>query len=920
MMNLASAVTKTKSRQRLASDPSTSAWVSASAGTGKTKALNDRTLRLLLGGTPPQQILCLTFTRAAAAEMANRLNQRLVSWAIVNEEQLVHDLKDLTGVSADKPTRERARCLLARVLDAPGGMRIQTIHSFCETLLGRFPLEANITPHFSVIDEQTAAELLDATIDELLSNFQTNDDLNFTKALKVVAFHTNDIGFRALIAELTADRTRIANLLADGGLQGAARCIRSTLSLTEADTPQSILASACADDAFDSKGLSQATTLMAKGAKTDIDRAISIKAWISKSPTDRILSFSEYSRAFLTIGSAPLTRLVTKSVLSNAFPTAQILQLEQNRLKLIKDKEKKALLSEATISLLTVGDALIEAYQNAKASRNFLDYDDLILKTRDMLRQPGAAAWVLYKLDGGIDHVLIDEAQDTNPDQWQVIQSLTEEFFAGAGARAQNRTVFAVGDTKQSIYSFQRADPDAFNQMQEYFGDRVKRSCSEWNHITLDTSFRSSAAILESVDLVFSQPSANDGVSAPQMQVKHYASRTDTGGMIEIWPLIEESQKSNISPWITPITQVNVESACTILANLVAEKIKELCSGNTLLSRTRVIRPRDIMVLVRRRSAFVTDLVRALKTSHVPVSGVDRLVLTEHIAVMDLISVGRFLLMPTDDLSLAEVLKSPLCGFDDDDLFMIAHDREGSLWQALCAREGHSPEFRTAKRMLECLLHDANEKPPYELYAELLSGGGGRRAFQSRLGEEVIDPLDEFLSQALSYQSSHAPSLQEFLDRIERGPITVRRDLEQDSIDAVRILTVHGAKGLEAPIVFLPDTVQIPKQTPRLLWSADQQCLLWAARKTWLDEIGGAWSKTAEENRDREYRRLLYVAMTRAADRLYVCGWIGNRALDRRSWYNLILEGIKDSAKAEPDAFLVDRKLAVKGSVLRLRD
>mgnify|MGYP001217964376 FL=1 len=570
-MNLASAVTKTKSRQRLASDPNTSAWVSASAGTGKTKALTDRTLRLLLGGTPPQQILCLTFTRAAAAEMANRLNQRLVSWAIVNEEQLVHDLKELTGVSADKPTQARARCLLARVLDAPGGMRIQTIHSFCETLLGRFPFEANITPHFSVIDEQTAAELLDTTIDELLSNFRTNDDLNFTKALEVVAFHTQDIVFRALIAELTTDRTRIANLLTDGGLQGAARRIRSTLSLTEADTPQSILASACANDAFDAKGLSKAAALMAKGAKTDINRATNIKTWISKSPTDRILSFSAYTRAFLTIGNIPLTRLVTKTILTNAFPTAQILQLEQNRLKLIRDKQKKALLSESSISLLTVGDALIKAYQNAKESRNFLDYDDLILKTRDMLRQPGAAAWVLYKLDGGIDHVLIDEAQDTNPDQWQVIQSLTEEFFAGAGARAQNRTVFAVGDTKQSIYSFQRADPDAFNQMQEYFGDRVKRSRSKWNQIKLDTSFRSSAAILETVDLVFSQPSANDGVLTPQTQVKHYTGRTDIGGMVEIWPLLKEKQKSSVSPWITPITQVNVESACTLLANLVAE-------------------------------------------------------------------------------------------------------------------------------------------------------------------------------------------------------------------------------------------------------------------------------------------------------------------------------------------------------------
>ena len=917
-MTLASILTESRKRQQLASNPAASAWVSASAGTGKTKVLTDRVLRLMLDGTPPQRILCLTFTRSAAAEMANRLNQRLVSWATINDEQLIHDVKTLTGTKIDGVQAERARRLLACVLDAPGGMRIQTIHSFCESLLGQFPLEANVIPHFSVMDEQAAVELLETTRDELLNHLQNNENSNLAKALGIVALHTQEAGFRDLITQLISDRARIAHLLADGGLQGAANQIRAALSLVETDTPTNIIATACTDDSFDLRSLNAASEAMEAGQKTDIERAIRIKSWVSKSPETRIVNFDDYCRAFLTTDNKALSRLVTKSVPDNTGCVLLTLQREQNRILTIRDRRKKSILSESTISLLTVGDALISAYQNKKNARNFLDYDDLILKSKDMLLRPGIPSWVLYKLDGGIDHILIDEAQDTNPDQWQIIQALSEEFFAGVGARKEKRTVFAVGDTKQSIYSFQRADPNSFDQMRKFFKDRVRGSCSEWNDIELDISFRSSGAVLEAVDLVFSNPAAQDGVVKPETSVKHYPARSEAAGLVEVWPLIETKRRHKKIPWEKPVNRTGGDSAHARLASLVAEKIKILCSEEILLSQDRPIRPGDIMVLVRRRNAFVGDLVRALKTNQIAVSGVDRLILTDHIAVMDLISLGRFLLMPDDDLSLAEVLKSPLCGLDDDDLFTIAHGRHGSLWQALHDHSDQRSEFTKAKTTLGRLLDQANEKPPYELYAELLSADGGRRAFQSRIGEEVLDPLDEFLTQALSYQSRHVPSLQGFLDWLERGRLIVRRDFEQRAADAVRILTVHGAKGLEAPIVFLPDTVQVPDQTPRLLWSTDQRCLLWAARKAWLDNIAGAWSKTAEERRDREYRRLLYVAMTRAEDRLYVCGWTGQKTLNQRSWYNLIHAGIKDRAKTEHDTFLATRKDTTKAAVLRL--
>ncbi|SVB98549.1 uncharacterized protein METZ01_LOCUS251403, partial [marine metagenome] len=443
----------------------------------------------------------------------------------------------------------RARRLLPCVLDAPGGMRIQTIHSFCESLLRKFPLESNVTPNFSVMDEQASVELLETARDELLNRLQNNQNSNLAKALGIVALHTQEAGFRDLITQLTSDRARIAHLLADGGLQGAANRVRATLSLAETDIPTNTIAIACTDDSFDLQGLKAASEAMAAGQKTDIERAIRIKSWITRSPKNRIVNFDSYCRAFLTTGNEALSRLVTKSVPDSTRHILLTLQREQDRILEIINRRNKSILAESTISLLTVGDALTNEYQNKKTLRNFLDYDDLILKSKDMLCRPGISSWVLYKLDGGIDHILIDEAQDTNPDQWQVIQSLSEEFFAGVGARKEKRTVFAVGDTKQSIYSFQRADPNAFDQMRKFFRDRVRGTYSEWNDIELDISFRSSGAILEAVDLVFSHPAARDGVVKPETSVKHYPARSEAAGLVEVWPLIETKQKIKKKTW-----------------------------------------------------------------------------------------------------------------------------------------------------------------------------------------------------------------------------------------------------------------------------------------------------------------------------------------------------------------------------------
>ena len=533
---------------------------------------------------------------------------------------------------------------------------------------------------------------------------------------------------------------------------------------------------------------------------------------------------------------------------------------------------------------------------------------------------------MLYKLDGGIDHILIDEAQDTNPEQWRVIETLAREFLAGEGARDATRTVFAVGDVKQSIFSFQGADPSAFERMREHFGAGVRAAHGRWDEVELGVSFRSTRAVLEAVDRVFAGADARLGVALDGRPIAHRAARDGAGGLVELWPPVEQRPTDAPAPWRPPIDRIPGDDVEARLARLVAARIQRMVrGGETLESRGRPIQARDIMVLVRRRGRFGEELVRALKERGVEVAGVDRMVLTEQMAVMDLIALGRFALMPDDDLMLATVLKGPLIGLGEDDLFALAHRREGRLWDALRRRAGEAPSFADAHARLSHVLARADATPPYEFYAHILGPGGGREKLVGRLGFDAEDPIAEFLDQALVFERSRAPSLEDFLHWLEAGAIEVKRDLEHERRDAVRLMTVHGAKGLQAPIVFLPDTMQVPAKTPRLLWADDstgsdgaEGPLLWPPSRAAEEQVCAAERGRLADRRDAEYRRLLYVAMTRAEDRLYVCGWSRMRAAPEGCWYNLIRRGLEGAAATEHDEFLARAEEIDAANVLRV--
>ncbi|RMD88250.1 MAG: double-strand break repair helicase AddA, partial [Alphaproteobacteria bacterium] len=796
--------------QARAAESGAHAWVSASAGTGKTHVLTARLLRLMLEGTPPGNILCLTFTRAAAAEMANRLRETLGRWTRLEDVALDADIHATCGLAADEAVRARARRLFAEVLELEDGMHIDTIHAFCQALLARFPLEAGLSPQFEVIDERQAADLLAEARDHVLV------DTANRRALALIAREVNEEDFAKLTVALIGARRPLGHLLRTySGAEGVAQAVQRALGLGADEDERKVIEEASAAAPIEELRR-LAAIFAAHGGKSEQEAVAALSAFLDTAEGERPTRWPDYARIFLKKDGQPraMRSFPTKRVVKAWPEAADVIAVEIGRVAAVEERLRLLRAVAFTAAALRVGEAILRRYDTAKAQAGALDYDDLIEKTEALLRDTDMAPWILYKLDHGIDHVLVDEAQDTNRAQWRIIESLTAEFFAGTGARELVRTVFAVGDVKQSIFAFQGAEPAAFAEARERVRDRARAAGTSFHDIRLERSFRSTRAVLSLVDAVFADEDAVRGLGIDPGTLHHEAQRAEDGGLVELWPVEEAPLRKEREPWELPLEQEPADDAEARLAQRVASRIHRMLRTKEMLdSAGRAIRPGDIMVLVRRRTAFVRHLVKALKVREIPVAGSDRMVVTEELAVRDLIALAAFTLLPEDDLNLATVLKGPFAGISEEELFALAHGRgKRSLWSVLRESAAH----RHIHDFLHRCLGDAQHLAPFEFFARVLDEYGGRRQLIARLGTEIIDPVDEFLRLARDDEGDHPPSLQEFVHRVTRGGAEVKRDPEQRA-DEVRIMTVHGAKGLEAPIVFLPDCCGIPDSDTRLL-------------------------------------------------------------------------------------------------------
>ncbi len=907
--------------QALASDPGRSVWVSANAGAGKTHVLAQRVMRLLLAGTDPSRILCLTYTKAAAANMADRVFKQLSGWTMMADPELADAIALVEGRRPDGARLRQARRLFAEALETPGGLKIQTIHAFCEAVLHQFALEANIPGHFELMDGRMEAALVAEARRELITGAAEGRDPALADAFATVLQIGGEQGLDRLLGEIVANRealTRFITRIIDG--DGSFGTLYHAFGFEPGASRASVVASVWPDSYFGpavARELADcAATLGLRGAGEFAERLLAACGELT--PEERLAALRA---AFLTQKGEPRSsRPLGARALAGLYPQlADEFERCAQQVAAVCDRLAQLAMLDASSAMLKLADWLIERYEHLKRARGLLDFNDLIASTVNLLARNDAAAWVHYKLDKGIDHILLDEAQDTSPPQWDVVRLLADEFFAGKGQERSTRTIFAVGDEKQSIYSFQGARPEGFYESGQAFRLKVRAAAGRFEHVRLLRSFRSTEDVLSAVDLVFSREEVRNGLTHDPEGVEHLPIRENDPGLVELWPSLGPEAVEEPDDWTVAIDHASAPAVR--LARQIAGTVAGWLAAGS--DEGRPLSAGDILILVRKRGSFVHALSRELKNRGIPVAGADRLTLSDHIAVRDLAAIGRFVLQPHDDLSLAALLRSPAFGLGEDDLYVLATSRGPgrTLFQAIRAA-GETGPFADIVGQLSRWRDAAGYQRPFEFYAGLLGRDRVRAEMIARLGHEAGDVLDEFLSFCLAAERTGVRDLESFLALLESGGPEIKRELDQ-ARGEVRIMTVHAAKGLEAPLVFLVDSGSAPFHAghlPALMpvgldtENGRVEGLLWRAGSEVMNSRLRALADETARRAEQEYRRLLYVGMTRAMDRLILCGFHGPRGRQGATWHSIAEAALQGSPHTSPAPHP-----AGEGEILRFR-
>ena len=885
--------------QKTASNPAASAWVGANAGSGKTHVLVDRVTRLMLAGVDPMSILCLTYTKAAAKEMANRLHERLGAWVGLSNAALTKQLVQMGHDDVDHKTLSRARRLFTAALETPGGLKIQTIHAFCERILQLFPVEAGLAPGFEVLESSQSKQLLREGRDQVLREAQGDGTSSFARALEIITRHTHSDSFDALLERLLSKRQILKDALADhGSIENIGQALRAEFSIEPQHSIENLRMELLR---FDRTAIERIIPVLSGSLATNQKTAGYLSVLLKVN--DSAQAENLIRRIYYTSDGEKtknIASVVTEKLLKDNSWIREWLSREMTRCLALIEQIDNLTRIEATCALLTLADAMISKFESAKKFRGAYDFDDLILKTRDLLVDKATAQWVLFKLDRGIEHVLVDEAQDTSLAQWQIVSALTSEFFSGTGSReVPDRTLFVVGDRKQSIFSFQGANPAAFEASREIFGAQISNVGQPFSTVDLTISYRSTMEVLKAIDVVFAEGMrARVGLDGVYPQNLHHESnRGGEHGLFELWPLMEPDEKAEREAWQAPVDQYPPRSGLRKLAQKLAETIKSWIGKRHIMALDRAVEAGDILILFRTRSALFDILISELRKAGIPVAGADRLKLSENIAILDMMALVQFVLLRDDDYSLACVLKSPLVptALTEGQLFRLAHGRSATpLWARLGASDGAS--CMEARRVLEKWLEASESQRPFEFLSMVLIKT--RKAFLARLGSEAGDALDALLEVSLSYEENHSSSLAGFATWFASEDTEIKRNMDQGSGE-VRLMTVHGAKGLESSIVILPDTTSTPRSnaTSALMFvepnSGGPTLPFWRLSGLVQSQAIEDWKDRDKQTELEEQRRLLYVAMTRARDELYVCGHKIHKESPENSWYTLVEEAVQ---------------------------
>ena len=883
--------------QAQAVDPSIHAAVKASAGTGKTQVLTGRVLNLLLSGARPETILCITFTKAAAAEMANRITSQLAAWVRLPEKDLRKDLFALR-VSDSPLVMERARRLFAKVLEAPGGLRIQTIHSFAQTLLASFPAEAGMAPGFQPLEGRAEQELARTTLANLLADAETIGDGRLLGDVQCLSLR---LGEAAAVDYLMRCARAHEAMTALGAPDSIEPRLREMMGLPDGST-EDFISNHCGDDKFDCDLLRAVADANRRwGAQSGLGHAEAIEKWLALTPIERALDLRNLRKVVLT--EKDTVRVSAGQSKAEPHYEAHAGRLAVLISELLQVQDAARLVRDMAAGL-RAGHAFAEAYARAKRSANLVDFDDLIRWARRLLEQPGMGEWVRYKLDQRTDHILVDEAQDTNAAQWDIFRAIVDEYFSGsAEADQRKRTMFMVGDFKQAIYGFQGTDPREFDKMRAEVRERVDALADEdrapdFRDLSINASFRSAQAVLDSVDAVVREIGF-DRMGLPEHPQRHEAFHSRRPGSVELWrPFAladsedgEEGEEGE-EGWL--------DADARIYAGKIAEQVRAWLDEAPVVDSTkRPLTAGDILILVRSRGELASLIVARLFAARVPVAGIDRLFLSKPFAVRDLLAAVTFAIQPLDDLNLANLLVSPLIGWCQEQLFDLAYGRERTpLWRTLRERAEERDDFAAAHAILGDLLGMADFTTPAQFLETILSGPiEGRRKLYRRLGLAARDPIDELMSAALEFERNEIPSLDRFQAWFARGDVEIQRD-PSERANAVRVMTVHGAKGLEAPYVILADATADPRNLGRRNPPLDFHGFGAAVpvirpRKAEMQEPFATQAAYHQMRELEEHWRLLYVGMTRASERLIVAGIEPTRGVPEDSWYNKVQRALE---------------------------
>ena len=871
-------IARASADQAKASDPAASVFVSANAGTGKTKLLTDRVLRLLLSGAPADAILCVTYTRAAAAEMRNRIFKRLADWAIIPAKALGEDLENMGIHTPSQDMRRRARSLFAEILDNDDGPRVETVHSFCQSILRRFPIEAGVAPHVQLADDDEQSRLKAMA----RANILNHPSPELAASVLLIAEAVSEGRADEIVNDFI---NRAVGLDSPDCLARIESHFRDDLGVVSADTERDMLM-ARLDLIQVEKLRAVSVALQTSKSKIQIDRGAKMAVWLAQTGEGRIEKLSFLADALFSAGK-PRKQLSNADIRETSPQIDAIQKQAIETIKPLLPDRAAQICRDRTMALYRFGMAFNQEYSRLKIQRGLLDYNDLITRTNNLLAASEAAQWVAWKLDNGIQHLLIDEAQDTSPAQWKLLRRLVDEFFDGEGAsphRASTatslpRTMFAVGDFKQSIYSFQGADPLVMNQNRSELSGRAKAIQADFRDVPLSVSFRSASPILDLVNKTIPDLGGIDDFTTHEM------ARSGAGGFVELWPVVKGNDDFG---------------AEMLAATQLARRVKSWI-GKRHLPSGDLVGAGDILILLRKRGRFFELLLSALQIANVQVAGADRMQLAEQIEIQDLLALGDVMHLADDDLQLAAVLKSPLFGMSEDQLYDLAYNRgKASLMSRLMAHRGADGALGKMADQLARWQSRAEYESVFGFFSFVLVDGG-RQKFRDRLGRAVDESLDHFLNLAQNFALGGGVSLLEFLTAIRSSGGEVKRDMDASGTDEVRIMTIHGAKGLEAPIVILPDMLASRGKSEPVLPAADGSVHYWLppsdlARPAFVDEARQA----ATTLRTEEDNRLLYVAMTRARDGLVIGGWEkpnGVRRLDG-SDYALLSAAIKATKTA----------------------